>query len=293
MHQLQTSKQRPTGSDQRGIGTIGMVGILIGLGAVFLMIFLFTSGGTGPSTTNKQPSSTEQPADSTLQAVNKEPPFIRIPDNSLIYKNSTYKFSFAYPSSFEKLTEKPSTNASATGSVFQVNSAEAVSKPVGTTGAVLSGTFGAYIYKKQDFKILVGNPEVFVSAAKTGDDTTWKVVSRGNTNQDISIGDSFPVKTIRSQTGIPVFDFTLKVDNKQIGRYVFELDNHYVLIALPTVSLPSGQPLSNADIAAYTVIGSNLASTTRAQLTAASDSDAGNGASTESVQSAGGGPDNN
>lgn len=252
---------------QSGLGMIAMVGVLIGVGVVFLSIFLFANAGTNRGTDTQDPQAgTEQQA-----STSNEPPFIRVPDNSLIYKNDTYKFSFAYPNSFSKLTDDTSPSGSA-ALTFKSESALASQKPVGTSGAVLTGKFGVYVYSKNDFKILVGDPNIYVAPTKTGNDITWKVVSTGSTTQDVSIGSSYPVKTQRSQTGIPVFNFALNKSTETYGRYVFESGDYYVIIALPVVRLPSGGALSASDLAAYNIIGANLGSTVRVQSTTTSTS---------------------
>ena len=258
---------RPRNSDQRGMGTIAMVVILVFLAVVGLGLFLLSissnsnkQGQTGDDT-NKT-DTTDQDAAST------EPPFIRIPENSLIYKNSTYGFSFAYPSSFEKLSDI-SASTEPGGYIAAASSAPAIGKPIGTTGAVLTGMLGVYVFNKDDFKMLIGNPEIFVGPAKTGDDTTWKIVSLGKTTQDIKVGDAFPVKTITSQSGVKVFNFTSQnVGVLLYGRYVFESGDNYVMVTLPALNLPDGRAATNADFTAYNIVGANIASTVRAKMAA-------------------------
>jgi hypothetical protein len=264
---------------QAGLGTFALVGILTGLGIVFLVIFFAANSDTSnkPSTTNQTANNN---GDTTATPTVKEPPYIRIPENSLIYKSTDYKFSFAYPASFQKLTENADATAGDVGSIFRAEAIRADKKPVGNNQATMSGTFGAYVYRKDDFKILVTEPDVYVSATKTGNDTTWKVISRGNTNQDISIGSAYQVKTIRSQTGVPVFNFTLNKGKSVYGRYVFEAGDYYVLIALPEVSLPSNTPPSERDIAAYSIIGNNLSSTVRTQAVSSNTNTSGGNSST-------------
>lgn len=260
-----TRPQRPQHHNgQSGLGTIGLVGVLVGIGIVFLTVFLFANAGTD----NKAANQGGQTGDQTnrTEAKTNEPPYIRVPDNSLVYKNSTYKFSFAYPNSFSKLADTTAPGGS-DALKFKSESAIAAQKPVGTTGAVLTGKFGAYVYSKDDFKILVGDPEIFVAPTKTGNSITWKVVSTGATTQNIKVGDAFPVKTIKSQTGVPVFNFTLSKSTSSFGRYVFEAGDYYVIVSLPLASKPNNGPLSDGDLAAYNIIGTNLATTVRVQAT--------------------------
>jgi hypothetical protein len=244
--------------NQSGLGTFAMIGALVGLGVVFLTVFFIAN--SSPKVTTKSSTATQTTPSATDTTAPKEPPFIRIPENSKVYSNSSYKFMFSYPDSFGDLTDSSAVSGTV---LFRAESALAAQKPVGNGKAVMNGKFGAYLYKKSDFKIVIQLPDVSVAPTKTGNDTTWKIVSRGTTGQDISIGDSYPVKTVKSQTGIPVFDFGLKNSNTLLGRWVFEAGDNYILIAMPTVSKTDNSPLTDADLAAYNVIGSNIASTVR------------------------------
>ena len=168
---------------------------------------------------------------------------------------------FAYPDSFGKLTANTVGNIDTM--IFKAESALADNKPVGGRGTVINGKFGVYIYKRSEFKIVARRPDVAVAPTKTGNDTTWKIVSRGSTVQDISVGDAYQVKSVRSQTGITVFDFSLNDGTSILGRWVFESGDNYILIAMPSVNKLDGTALSNADSAAYNVIGNNIARTVR------------------------------
>jgi hypothetical protein len=254
------SNHRP----QAGLGTVGVIFAFIGLGVVFLIIFFLSNSGRPTNQNNNGQQNQQAQASQDTATSTSEPLFIRIPENSRIYKNTTYNLMFAYPDSFGELTTTDSATTSIDSVIYRAESAVAVKKPVGIGTAFLSGSLGVYLYKKDSFKITINNSRTFVAPAKTGNDTTWKVVDKGTTSQDISIGDSYQAKTLKSQTGIPVFDFTLKTSSSSVlGRFVFELKDYYALIAMPNVSKTDGTPLTDNDISAYNIIGYNMAKTVR------------------------------
>jgi hypothetical protein len=249
---------------QHGISTFATIGAFVGLGVVFLTIFLISLGGskTTDKSSTKQTSVTNQTASTPTSS---EPPFIRIPENSKIYANTQYKFMFAYPDSFGELSPSNNTPTDATSKTsFQAESLLASQKPIGNGTAQLNGKLGVFVYGKEDFKIVILNNDVTVAPVKTGNDTTWKVVSRGSTTQDIAIGDAVTVKTIKSQTGVVVYDFIYKPSSSIVlARWVFETGDNYVVVVLPLASKPDNSTLSAADTSAYSIIGSNIARTVR------------------------------
>jgi len=252
-----------TSHRQRGASTIVLVAALIGLGIVMLILLLLTTSNSGkkPGTddTNKTANS-----DGTT-TVSNESPYIRLPENSKIYKNSRYNFSFAYPDGFGELIaqENVSTGGSE-GGLFRAQSALAAQKPVGDGTAFMNGRLATYVYAKEDFKIVVNSSDVSVAPTVTGDDITWKVVSVGNTTQGTSVGDSYTIKSVKSQTGVKVFDFTYRPGGGlALGRWIFAAGDNYVMISMPAVSRPSGENLSDNNFTAYDIIGSNIAKTIR------------------------------
>ncbi len=253
---------QPDYQRQSGFSTLAAIGAFVGLGVVFLIVFFMAGSTSRPTTTTtNKPASDDKATDTDTATAAKEPPFIRIPENSAIYNSEKYGFMFAYPDSFGTLTQGSTAGIDAL--LFKAESALADNKPIGAAGAVLNGKFGVYIYKRSDFKIVAKRPDITVGPTKTGNDTTWKIVSRGTTVQDISVGDAYQVKSIRSQTGIPVFDFSLNDGTSLLGRWVFESGENYVLIAMPSINKTDGSALLNADSAPYTVIGNNIARTVR------------------------------
>lgn len=241
---------------QSGFGTIGIILAFIGLGLVFLVVFFISISGGDKPDTGQQQNNEEQ----SQETVSKEAPFIRIPENSKIYNSKDYGFIFAYPDGFGELTEKKTTS----GINLQAESALAVQKPVGNGTAFMNGKLSVTIAPKDDFKIAVDSSDTSVGPAKTGNDTTWKIVTLGSGTQSRAIGDSYTVSPVKSQTGIAVFDFTYKpAGSLALGRWVFAAGDYYVMIALPTVSKPSGESLTESDVAAYVIIGNNIAKTVR------------------------------
>lgn len=251
---------------QDGFSTIAAVGALIGLGVVFLTIFLFANSGNSNNRIQSNKNPTEQ--DSGEQTAS-EPPFIRLPENSKIYRSQQYKFSFAYPDSFGELKDVQ-IGSSTNTIVDSAESASAVGKPIGgASAAVLNGKMGVYVYDKDNFKVVVQRPDISVAPTTTGSSTTWKVVSGGTANnKSYSVGQAYDIPVVKSQTGVTVFDFTLRDAGNVLGRWVFASGDYYVLVALPTVSKVSGTALEARDIASYTIIGTNIAKTTRVQAAA-------------------------
>lgn len=237
---------------QGGFSTIAAIAAIVGLGVAFLTVFLLATSDNSKNPPTEQ-NNTEQEEESS----SNEPPYIRIPENSKIYQNTTYGFSFAYPDSFGELTTSGDDS-------FRAESALATQKPIGNGTAFMTGALSVLIYKKADFKVTVSSDDVSVAPTQTGNDITWKVVSRGNSNQDITVGKAYNVKSIKSQTGIPVFDFTYRPSsNFALGRWVFASGDYYVMVSLPSVSKPSGENLAESDISAYTIVGNNIAKTVR------------------------------
>lgn len=270
----QGKSNRKPASSEAGLSTFATIGAFVGLGVVFLTIFMVSLSGSGPKPTDTtagtgqtDQSQSDTSTSGTAQTAAKEPPFIRLPENSTTYANTAYNFRFGYPDSFGKLQEF-STPSSIV--IFRAESAMAAQKPIGSGKAVLNGKFGAYVYKKSDFKIVIQLPDTAVTPAKTGNDTTWKVVDKG-TAGNLSVGDAYPVKSTKSQTGIPVFDFGLKNGESLLSRWVFESGDHYILIAMPTITKTDGSALTSNDLAAYNVIGNNLARTVRVPPKASAD----------------------
>jgi hypothetical protein len=248
---------RKANQRQAGIGMVVAVAGLIIISVIFLTVFLISSSGSKTPNSNNQNQTNQNQAETSTSS---EPSYIRVPENSLIYKNSDYNFMFAYPDSFGQLTQKTDNSSSA---IFRVESALATQKPVGNTGAVMKGYLGAYVYKKEDFKIIVGDPNVFVGPTKTGNDITWKIVSVDKTDKDISVGDAYNVTTIKSQTSVTVFDFSHTEGTSMQGRLVFTSGDYFVLIAMPNVAHATGDALSKSDLAAYKIILTNIAKTVR------------------------------
>jgi hypothetical protein len=242
---------------QGGFSTVAAVVAIIILGIAFFTVFLLaTSGGTKDSPSNQDNS--QQPEE---ESSGNEPPYIRIPESSKVFQNDTYGFSFAYPDSFGELKVN---NTASQGDGFRADSALATQKPVGSGTAFMTGSLSVLVNKKADFKVTVNSDDVSVAPTKTGNDITWKIVSRGNSNQDISVGKAYDVKSVKSQTGIPVFDFTYRpAGSLALGRWVFASGDNYIMIAMPSVSKPSGENLTESDVSAYTIIGNNIAKTVR------------------------------
>jgi hypothetical protein len=250
---------------QSGIGAVAAIIAFVALGVIFLILFFLTSpksSNKDNNTTNQSNGQQNQSADQP-SASSSEPAYIRIPANSKIYKNSTYNFSFAYPESFGELTET-SQSFNSQNDAFHAESARVEKRPVGIGTAYMTGNLGVYLYKKDDFKIVINAAGTFVAPTKTGNDITWKIVDKGATKQDISVGNAYQAKSIKSQTGIKVFDFTYKLSSSiMVGRYVFELKDNYAIIAMPNVFKPDNSALSDGDVAAYNIIGANIARTVR------------------------------
>jgi hypothetical protein len=251
---------------QRGASPFVAIMAFVVLGVVFLgLFFLSTSGGKKADNTTASDTAT------TDTTTSNEPAYIRIPENSKIYNNETYKFLFAYPDSFGELSTTDTNSNTTNGVLFQTQSALAAQKPIGDGTAFMNGRLAVYVYTKQDFKMVVNANDVSVAPTTTGNDTTWKVVSRGSSSQDVSIGDSYAIKTIKSQTGITVFDFTYRPSTTlALGRWVFAAGDNYVMVTLPAVSKPSGDALTDSNASAYDIIGSNIAKTVRVPATKAS-----------------------
>jgi hypothetical protein len=256
---------------QAGLSTIATIAAFVGLGLVFFTLVLLTSSSNNP--VDQQPSS-QNPT--TEESTDDEPPYIRIPENSRIYQNETFAFSFAYPDSFGELVTI-NNGAAATSEAFRAESGLAAQKPVGNGTAIMNGRISVYVYNKDNFKLVVNNNDVSVGPVKTGNDTTWKIVSRGSSSQDISIGDAYSVKSVKSQTGVTVFDFAYTPgSNLTLGRWVFESDDRYVMVAMPAVSKIDGSNLESTDIEAYKTIGNNLAKTVRAKAAPKASADNNN-----------------
>lgn len=258
---------------QRGASTFATIGAFIGLGVVFLGLFFLTTSGNTKAPGASTGDTTGTTTDTT--STSSEPPYIRLPENSKIYKNTNYKFLFAYPDSFGDLTiQAGSTDSTSIGGLFQAQSALAAQKPIGDGTAFMNGRMAVYVFSKDNFKVVVNSNDVSVAPTTTGSDTTWKVVSRGNTTQDLSIGDAYTVKSVKSQTGIQVFDFTYRPSSGlALGRWVFATGDNFVMVALPSVSRPSGDNLSDGNFAAYDIIGNNIAKTVRVPDSAATSTD--------------------
>jgi hypothetical protein len=128
------------------------------------------------------------------------------------------------------------------------------------------------VYPKDSFKIIVGDPNILVAPTKTGNDTTWKVVSIDKTDKDVAVGDAYTISTVKSQTGVTVFDFSITQGTSRVGRLVFEDGDNYILIAMPAVSNPGDSALTDGDLAAYKIILSNIAKTIRVPSTSSSAS---------------------
>lgn len=254
---------------QSGYSTFTAVAAFVGLGIVFFAIFMFSlSGGNKGANSGDQQSGTEQEQPTSTS---NEPPYIRIPENSKIYLNETYGFSFAYPDSFGELTSKSESSGSA-GESYRAESALAAQKPVGNGATIMNGRLGVHVYSKESFKIVVNNNDVSVGPTKTGNDTTWKIVSRGSSGQDISIGDAYAAKSVKSQTGVTVFDFAYSpASNFRLGRWVFEAGDKYVMITMPSVSKLDASNLDQSDLEPYITIGTNIAKTVRVKATVATD----------------------
>jgi len=258
-------------NNQNGISSIAAISAIAALGAVMVVLVIITSNSFGSKAANNNPPATTDDQQQATTSSN-EPPYIRIPDNSQIYNNDTYKFLFAYPDSFGDLTAKSSDTSVSGTSFFQAESGLASQKPVGNGTAFMNGRLTAYVYSKDNFKVSVNSQDVQVAPTVTGNDITWKVVSRGSSSQDLAVGSSYSVKSTKSQTSIPVFDFTYKPSGAlAIGRWVFAAGNNYVMVSLPSISKPTGENLTDTDIAAYTIIGNNIAKTVRVQSTTSTD----------------------
>jgi|GEM_PF-2085439 len=261
--------------NQSGIGPVVAVAAIAALGTIMIVLVVISTSGSGSKNNDDTaPNDSQQQED---QAASNEPPYIRIPDNSKIYSNDKYKFSFAYPDSFGELTAKSSAS-SGTADYFQAESGLASQKPVGNGTASMNGRMGVFVYTKNDFKVVVNSQDVQVAPTVTGNDITWKIVSRGNSSQDLALGSSYSVKTIKSQTGIAVFDFTYKPSGSlAISRWVFAAGDRYIMVSLPSISKPSGDTLGDSDVSAYTIIGNNIAKTVRVTATTpSSDTDSSN-----------------
>jgi len=259
---------------QAGLSTIAAVAALSAIMVLFLIIFLIANTGKKPSDNT---NNNDQQNNSDQTAVTNEPPYIRIPENSFLYTNSTYGFSFAYPNSFETLIENPGSNDKM---ALRAESALADQKPIGNAGAVLNGHLGAYVYKKDSFQLTIGDPNVFIGASKTGNDTTWKIVSSDSTDSNLAVGKPYTsFKTIKSQTGISVFSFPLNNGKNLLGRIVFEAGDYYILIALPYVSRPNEATITSSDISTYNTIVENIAKTARVISTSNSSNSSDNSSS--------------
>lgn len=249
-----------TSNRQGGLSTFVTIAAFVGLGLVFFTIFLLSTSG-GQNGANNQANNQDQGEETD----SNEPPFIRIPENSKVFQNDTFGFTFAYPDSFGELTIL-NNGSSSSSEAYRAESGLAAQKPVGNGTAVMNGRLGVYVYSKENFKVVINNNDVTVGPTKTGNDTTWKIVSRGSSSQDISIGDAYNIKSIKSQTGVTVFDFAYSpASNFKLGRWVFEADDKFVMITLPSVTKLDGSTLSEDDQAAYTTISANLAKTVRAK----------------------------
>ena len=252
---------RPERTSQSGVSTVATIAAFVGFGLIFLVLIILTisSGGKKDAATNDQ----KQTSDDSQASTSNEPAYIRVPENSKIYDSKTYGFLFAYPDSFGDLTAK-TTNTSGASDFYQAESGLAAQKPVGNGTAFMNGRLGVYVSSKEDFKISVNSQDVQVAPTATGQDVTWKIVSRGNSSQDMTIGSSYTVKSVKSQTGIPVFDFTYRPSGSlALSRWVFAAGDKYVMVTLPSISKPSGDNLTDQDVAAYTIIGNNIAKTVR------------------------------
>lgn len=253
---------------QGGFSTIAAIAAIIGVGIAFFTVFLLATGG-GSNNSGDQQNNNQQEEESA----SNEPPYIRIPENSKVFNSDIHGFSFAYPDSFGELAANDA--ASTQGDTFRADSALATQKPVGNGTAFMTGRLSVMVFKKSDFKVTVTSDDVSVAPTQTGDDITWKIVSRGSSNQDISVGKAYAVKSIESQTGITVFDFTYRpAGNLALGRWVFASGDNFVMIAMPSVSKPSGENLTESDVSAYTIIGNNIAKTVRVPDAKANQDDA-------------------
>jgi hypothetical protein len=277
---------RPGIQRQTGISTIATIGAFVGIGVVFLIVFFIgMSGGSKNDTTNNKQTTTNQ-STGTDTATASGPPFIRIPENSKIYNNAIYKFSFAYPDSFGELLAKSDTVTDGSLKVLgHDESATATKLPIGTTNAVLSGTLGVLVYAKDNFSVTVNNG-VTVAPTQTGNDVTWKIISRGTSTQDIALGQPVTIKTVKSQTGVTVFDFTSRPNAAIVqARWVFVSGDTYAMITLPLLNKPEQAAISDADMAAYNVVGKNIAKTVRAAAQNTTKTNPTTGTSTDSSAS--------
>lgn len=244
--------------DQRGIGSLATIGAFVGIGIVFLIIFMIAnSGGTKINTNKDGANKTNSTATSNSPSPpNGQPAVIRIPDNFSIFSNTDYGISFAYPTPWGKLTGTGGGSAA-----YTVTSTVFSNYAIGNS--VLNGQMTAVVYNKDKFQIITKVGGALLTAVKLGDTYGWKVVQTGANEPTLNVGDSVDIKSSKNQSGTTIFDFSINDKNQIQGRWVFEAKNRFVIVALPPLTRLDGSAPSGSDLVIYTAVGNNMARTMR------------------------------
>lgn len=242
--------------DSRGIGPIASVAAIAAIGIVFLIIFLTTSTSTKIKTSTPPPAPPTPPPAADSSSANGQPLFIRIPEGYSVYTNKDYKFSFAFPTPWGPIGDSTTAIAahvsySTTFTDYQLGS------------SVLNGQLTAYVYPKDQFKILTHSNGAQVTAVKLGSSYGWKVVQTGSADPKLQVGNDYTVQTNTYQAKATIYDFST-IENGQIqGRWVFESGDNFIVVSLPVISRKNGTTPDGGDLATYRAIGNNLAKTMR------------------------------
>jgi hypothetical protein len=250
--------KRKTKTDQHGIGSFKAIAAIVGIGLTFLMLFIFVGGSGTPKTKSDDTAKTNG---ETLSPPASQPNVIRIPDNYTAYVNKNYKLSFAHPTPWAtSIIVKGPTDTAPVPSSPQAASSF---KNYGLGSSILNGQLVVYVDKQDAFSMLLHTNGAVIAPVKLGDGYGWKVVQAGAADPTLKVGDSYNIKSATYQSGIPVYNFTVSVNNTLQGRWVFQSGENFVAVSLPTLSRTDNSAPSAADIALYNIISNNVAKTSR------------------------------
>jgi hypothetical protein len=238
------------------------IGGLFVLGVVVGVVLLANTGNSPSSKATVQPPSSNSTSDDTS---NQPPTSIRIPEDYTVYVDKDYKFSVAYPKVWGDLSavsksDRSDPTADPAATVVK-HTVAVTNSPLGSS--LLNGSVTASVYPANTFQLTIRSDGAAVAPAKLGTTYGWKVVKPSGTAPVLAIGDNYSVKSSVYQAQAPIYNFSEADAKHARGRWAFTSGNNFIVVELPTLSAPNAGQLSEADLKAYTAVGTNMAKTMR------------------------------